>query len=121
EEADAILRNVTPAHEVEALAGTDLVIEAVVERIDIKQKVFTELAARLPATAVFASNTSALSISRLAESVPHSERVAGLHFFNPVHRMQLVEVVRGHDTDDITVATLVELVRKLGKVPVVVA
>jgi 3-hydroxyacyl-CoA dehydrogenase/enoyl-CoA hydratase/3-hydroxybutyryl-CoA epimerase len=121
DEAAAVVRNVTPTATWEPLAGCDLVIEAVVEREDIKRDVFRELGARLPETAVLASNTSALSVSRIAEAAPHRERVAGLHFFNPVHRMHLVEVVRGRATDDETVATLVELVRKLGKVPVVVA
>src|SRR5439155_19069616 len=68
-----------------------------------------------------ASNTSALSVTRLGEGIANPGRVGGLHFFNPVHRMHLVEVVRGRATDDDTIATLVELVRKLGKVPVVVA
>src|SRR5204862_4549054 len=66
-------------------------------------------------------NTSALSDTRSSYATHHPERVARLHFFNPVHRMQLVEVVRARTTDDETTATLVELVRKLGKVPVVVA
>jgi 3-hydroxyacyl-CoA dehydrogenase/enoyl-CoA hydratase/3-hydroxybutyryl-CoA epimerase len=121
EEAAAVVRNVTPTAAWEPLAGSDLVIEAVVEREDIKRDVFRELGARLPGSVVLASNTSALSVSRIAEAAPHPERVAGLHFFNPVHRMHLVEVVRGRATDEGTVATLVELVRKLGKVPVVVA
>jgi 3-hydroxyacyl-CoA dehydrogenase / enoyl-CoA hydratase / 3-hydroxybutyryl-CoA epimerase len=120
-EADAVVRNVTPTSEWGPLAGADLAIEAVVEREEVKREVFRQLAERLPPTAVLASNTSALSIARLGESVPNPERVAGLHFFNPVHRMPLVEVVRGRATADGTVATLVELVRRLGKVPVVVA
>jgi 3-hydroxyacyl-CoA dehydrogenase/enoyl-CoA hydratase/3-hydroxybutyryl-CoA epimerase len=121
DEAEAVLRNVTPTPDWQPLSDADLVIEAVVEREDIKKDVFRQLAERLAPTAVLASNTSALSVSRLAESTPNPERVAGLHFFNPVHRMNLVEVVRGKGTDDATIATLVELVRKLGKVPVVVA
>jgi 3-hydroxyacyl-CoA dehydrogenase/enoyl-CoA hydratase/3-hydroxybutyryl-CoA epimerase len=121
DEADAALRAITATHEPDALAGADLVIEAVIEREDIKQKVFRDLAGRLEPDAVLASNTSALSISRIAEAVDHPGRVAGLHFFNPVHRMPLVEVVRGRTTDDATIATLVEVVRKLGKAPVVVA
>ncbi|VTT97401.1 multifunctional fatty acid oxidation complex subunit alpha : Multifunctional fatty acid oxidation complex subunit alpha OS=Rhodopirellula sallentina SM41 GN=RSSM_06309 PE=3 SV=1: ECH: 3HCDH_N: 3HCDH: 3HCDH [Gemmataceae bacterium] len=120
-DGEALVRRVTPTTEWGPLAGCDLVIEAVVEREDVKRTVFKELAEKLGPDAVLASNTSALSVSRIAESTPHAERVAGLHFFNPVHRMQLVEVVRGRDTDDATVATLVELVRKVGKVPVVVA
>ncbi len=121
DEAEAAIRNITATHEWEPLAGSDLVIEAVVEREDIKRAVFGELATRLGPNAVLASNTSALSVSKIAEAVDHPGRVAGLHFFNPVHRMPLVEVVRGRATDDATIATLVDLVRKLGKVPVVVA
>jgi 3-hydroxyacyl-CoA dehydrogenase/enoyl-CoA hydratase/3-hydroxybutyryl-CoA epimerase len=120
-EAEAATRNVSVTSAWEPLAGSDLVIEAVVEREDVKREVFRRLAAELDPSAVLASNTSALSVTRLAGSVPHPERVAGLHFFNPVHRMQLVEVVRAPTTDDHTIATLVDLVRKLGKVPVVVA
>ena len=118
---DALLRNVTPTSQWEPIAGTDLVIEAVVEREDVKREVFRQLAERLGPSAILASNTSALSVTRLAEATPNSERVAGLHFFNPVHKMHLVEVVRARSTNDATIATLVEIVRKLGKVPVVVA
>lgn len=119
-EADAALRNVTPASEWQQPAA-DVVIEAVVEREDVKRAVFRELAEKFGDSTALVSNTSALSVARIAEAVPHPERVAGLHFFNPVHRMQLVEVVRAPLTDDATVATLVDFVRKLGKVPVVVA
>ncbi len=120
-EADAALRNVTPTSEWGPLADADLVIEAVIEREDVKRAVFRQLAEQLGDSTVLASNTSALSVTRIAEATPHPERVAGLHFFNPVHRMHLVEVVRGRLTNDDTVATLVEFVRKIGKVPVVVA
>jgi len=119
--ADALLRNVTATSQWEPLAGADLVVEAVVEREDVKREVFRQLAERLGPSAVLASNTSALSVTRLAEATPNPGRVAGLHFFNPVHKMHLVEVVRARSTNDETVATLVELVRNLGKVPVVVA
>jgi 3-hydroxyacyl-CoA dehydrogenase/enoyl-CoA hydratase/3-hydroxybutyryl-CoA epimerase len=120
-EVESALRAITPTSTWEPLADADLVIEAVVERIQVKRDVFRELASRLPAGTVLASNTSALSISRIAEDTVDAARVAGLHFFNPVHKMNLVEVVRGRDTDAASVATLAELVRKLGKVPVVVA
>ncbi len=120
-EVESVLRNVDATSAWEPLADAELVIEAVVEREDIKRAVFTELANRLSPTSVLATNTSALSVSRLAEGLPHTGRVAGLHFFNPVHKMQLVEVVRGRATDSDTIATLVELVRKVGKVPVVVS
>jgi 3-hydroxyacyl-CoA dehydrogenase/enoyl-CoA hydratase/3-hydroxybutyryl-CoA epimerase len=121
EAADAALRNVTATSAWEPLAGADVAIEAVVEREDVKRQVFPQLAEKLGDSVVLASNTSALSVTRLAEVTPHPGRVAGLHFFNPVHRMHLVEVVRARATDDDATATLVEFVRKLGKVPVVVA
>ncbi len=92
-----------------------------IEREDVKREVFRQLAERLGPSTVLATNTSALSVTRLAEATPNPERVAGLHFFNPVHKMHLVEVIRGRATDDDTIAALVEFVRKLGKVPVVVA
>ena len=119
--ADAALRAITPSTSWQPMAGVDLAIEAVVEVEDVKSDVFRRLAECLGPSAVLASNTSALSIKRLADSTPHPERVAGLHFFNPVHKMHLVEVVRAPATNDETIALLVELVRKLGKTPVVVA
>lgn len=120
-EAEAVVNAVAATSSWEPMTDVDLVIEAVVERMDIKRQVFHQLAERLGGTAVLASNTSALSISHIAEGISDSGRVAGLHFFNPVHKMNLVEVVRGQATDDATVATLVDLVRRVGKVPVVVA
>ena len=120
-DADAVARAVTVTAEWPPAAGCTLAIEAVVEREEVKRAVFSELAGCLGPTAVLATNTSALSVSRIADATPRPERVAGLHFFNPVHKMPLVEVVRGRQTSDEVIATLVELVRKLGKVPVVVA
>ena len=101
------------------LADADLIIEAVVEREDIKCAVFTEMDHAVKQGAVFATNTSSLSVDRIAEVVRRPEDMAGLHFFNPVHRMELVEVVRGRQTSDATIAKLVGLVRALGKTPVV--
>jgi 3-hydroxyacyl-CoA dehydrogenase/enoyl-CoA hydratase/3-hydroxybutyryl-CoA epimerase len=120
-EAEAVLKNVTATSEWGPLTDADLVIEAVIEREDVKREVFRQLADKLGPNAVLASNTSALSVSRLAQGIANPGRVAGLHFFNPVHKMQLVEVIRGQTTDDDAIATLVELVRKLGKVPIVAA
>lgn len=102
-----------------AFADVDLVIEAVTERMDIKQAVFRDLELYCPKTAVLASNTSALSIRGIGEAIHDSGRVMGLHFFNPVHRMQLVEVVRTDLSRDEDVAMLVEFVKKLGKTPLV--
>jgi 3-hydroxyacyl-CoA dehydrogenase/enoyl-CoA hydratase/3-hydroxybutyryl-CoA epimerase len=98
----------------------DLVIEAAVERLDIKKKVFADLSARTRPDTILATNTSALPIHELAAVISHPERLVGLHFFNPVHRMQLVEVVRATTTSDQTLATAVAFVRSIGKLPVVV-
>ncbi|MCS7022592.1 MAG: 3-hydroxyacyl-CoA dehydrogenase NAD-binding domain-containing protein [Gemmataceae bacterium] len=120
-DAQAAMQRLTVTTDWEPLQGADLAVEAVVEKEEVKRTVFQELARHLGPQAILASNTSALSISRLAEAVPEPGRVAGLHFFNPVHKMPLVEVIRTLHTQPETIAALVELVRKLGKVPVVVA
>ena len=104
----------------EAVAGTDIVIEAVPEKLELKQRVLADVAGVVEPTTVLASNTSSLSISRIADGVDGPERVIGLHFFNPVHIMALVEVVRGERTTDRVVEQAVELARRLGKEPIVV-
>ena len=101
------------------LADCDLVIEAVVEREDVKANVFRSLDRVLRPDAILASNTSSLSVGRMAEATERPSQVAGLHFFNPVHRMELVEVVRAEGTDEATIARLVSFVRALGKTPIV--
>jgi 3-hydroxyacyl-CoA dehydrogenase/enoyl-CoA hydratase/3-hydroxybutyryl-CoA epimerase len=100
--------------------AADVVIEAAVEDLEAKRAVFHDLAARTRPDAVLATNTSSLSVRALEEGVRNPGRVAGLHFFNPVHRMRLVEVVRTPDTDAGTLATLAQLAVRLGKVPVLV-
>jgi 3-hydroxyacyl-CoA dehydrogenase/enoyl-CoA hydratase/3-hydroxybutyryl-CoA epimerase/3-hydroxyacyl-CoA dehydrogenase/enoyl-CoA hydratase/3-hydroxybutyryl-CoA epimerase/enoyl-CoA isomerase len=102
------------------LAECDVVIEAVVERENVKTALYRDIAPHLREGAILASNTSTISISRMADSAPDPKRFAGLHFFNPVDRMQLVEVIRGGRTEDQTVVTLVALVKRLGKSPIVV-
>ncbi len=97
----------------------DLVVEAVIERDDVKDKVFGTLDRIVQESAILASNTSSLSITRMARSTGRANQVAGLHFFNPVHRMELVEVVQTADTDDLTIARLVSFVKSLGKTPIV--
>lgn len=101
------------------LAGVGLVIEAVPEKIDLKRDLIGQVDALCPAPTIIASNTSSLSITALAAVCQSPERVAGLHFFNPVHRMALVEVVRAAQTDDATSAVLHEFVEQLGKTPVI--
>lgn len=121
EEAAARLNAVTPCVDWGPAARSDLAIEAVVERMDVKQEVFRTLDERLPGHAILASNTSALPVAQLAGATGRPAQVAGLHFFNPVHKMQLVEIVRTGNTANETVARLVDFVRGLGKTPVVVA
>lgn len=97
----------------------DVVIEAIVEKPAAKKALFHQLATVNRAQTIFASNTSSLSISAIANELPHPEQVAGLHFFNPAPLMKLVEVVRGEQTADGVVQQLVHLTETLGKVPVV--
>jgi 3-hydroxyacyl-CoA dehydrogenase/enoyl-CoA hydratase/3-hydroxybutyryl-CoA epimerase len=121
EEAATRLKCVSTDTSWDAVADVDLAVEAVPENEDLKREVFRQLGERLSPEALIVSNTSSLSIGRLAEATRWPARVAGLHFFNPVHRMQLVEIVRHSRTSDTAVAALVSLVRRLGKVPMIVA
>jgi 3-hydroxyacyl-CoA dehydrogenase / enoyl-CoA hydratase / 3-hydroxybutyryl-CoA epimerase len=102
------------------LSHQQLIIEAATEDLAVKKKIFADLAARCSPDTILATNTSALSVTELAATVPHPERVIGLHFFNPVHRMPLVEIIKTRHTSDDVIATSVHFVQKLGKVPVVV-
>jgi 3-hydroxyacyl-CoA dehydrogenase len=101
-------------------AGCELVLEAVFEQLELKQTVFAELEAVVAPSCVLATNTSALSISAMAAGLEHQERVVGMHFFNPVALLPLVEIVRGERTDDATVATAFDLTAKLRKRPLLV-
>lgn len=103
-----------------AVEGADLIIEAVPERMELKQQIFRELDRLAGAEAYFATNTSSLSVSEIARATVRGERVLGLHFFNPVHLMRLLEVVRGDETSAATVAFGVSFARALGKEPIVV-
>ncbi|MBW0001786.1 MAG: enoyl-CoA hydratase/isomerase family protein [Verrucomicrobia bacterium] len=102
------------------LHDVDLVIEAAVEKLDLKCQVFRQLEEKVPFCRVLATNTSALSIDAIADGLPHPEKVVGIHFFNPVHRMQLVEIVRGPRTGPLALATAVQLAKAIGKLPVLV-
>lgn len=101
-----------------ALADAELVIEAIVERLDIKQKLFTELEAIVGAETILASNTSSLSIASIAKACENRGRVVGMHFFNPVPLMKLVEVIGGASTDRAVIDTMIALSDAMGKVPV---
>jgi 3-hydroxyacyl-CoA dehydrogenase/enoyl-CoA hydratase/3-hydroxybutyryl-CoA epimerase/3-hydroxyacyl-CoA dehydrogenase/enoyl-CoA hydratase/3-hydroxybutyryl-CoA epimerase/enoyl-CoA isomerase len=101
-------------------AGCDVVIEAVVENEQVKRELHARLEKEIKDTAILASNTSAISIGRLAEGLKKPERFCGIHFFNPVRKMPLVEVIRGPKTSDETVASAVAFAKSLGKSPIVV-
>jgi 3-hydroxybutyryl-CoA dehydrogenase len=98
----------------------ELIIEAVPERIEVKLTTFEALQNNAPATAVLATNTSALSITEMASVLDDPSRLAGMHFFNPVHRMKLVEIIRALETGDQTIAAIEEVARRMGKETVLV-
>lgn len=120
EAAQQLLDRITPTDRVGALAGCDLVIEAVFEDAGLKQQVLAEALPNLAAGALLATNTSALPITDLARGVDRPGDLVGLHFFSPVHRMRLVEIVRGADTSDAALAKAYDVVLQLGKTPIVV-
>lgn len=115
-DADAALGRISWATELSAHKPCDIVIEAVVEREDVKKAVFTELDGIVADDAILASNTSSISITRIAAATKRPERFIGMHFMNPVPIMKLVEVIRGIATDDDTAASTYALAEKMGKV-----
>ncbi len=112
---------VTGTTDYRGFGDVDLVIEAVVEKMAVKQAVLRESESHLGAEAFFATNTSALSVGEMQRVAARPGQVGGLHFFNPVEKMPLVEIIRGAQTSDGTVATLYQLAQRLGKTPIVVA
>ena len=114
------MARIRPTLDYSGFRSVDLVIEAVVEKLEVKQAVFAEVAAQVGEETVLASNTSSLSIEKIGRDTPHRERVVGMHFFNPVHKMPLVEVIVGESTAPWAANTVFELARRLGKTPVVV-
>lgn len=108
---------VTYSTDMSGLGSVDIVLEAVSEDPKVKQKVFTDLEARVDEACIIATNTSSLDITSLAQDTQHPERFVGMHFFNPVQMMPLVEVIAGEKTSDETVATVVKLAKRLGKHP----
>lgn len=114
-DADTIASRVVWRADLGAARGCALVVEAIVERLDIKRGLFTDLAMLVSAETVLASNTSSLSIAAMAEGLPYPERFVGLHFFNPVPAMKLVEVVAGPATDPAVVEAMTALMQRWGK------
>ena len=118
EDRDQALGRLTTGGDLAALAGADLVVEAVVEREDVKRNVLSELDRVCPAQTILATNTSSISITRLAAATSRPEKVIGMHFMNPVPVMQLVEVIRGLATSQETWEAVEAASRKMGKTPV---
>jgi 3-hydroxybutyryl-CoA dehydrogenase len=117
-EIEPALGRITPIVDREALASAEFVVEAASERFELKSEIFRSLDRILPKTAILASNTSSISITKLAAQTNRPTQVIGMHFFNPVPVMALVEIVRGMATSDVTFGAVQELSMKLGKTPV---
>lgn len=114
------LNNITPSLSYDAMSDVDIVVEAVVENPGVKAAVLKEVETKVADDTIIASNTSTISIDLLAQSVERKDKFCGMHFFNPVHKMPLVEVIRGKETSDETVAAVVAYAAKMGKSPIVV-
>ncbi|MBH2003943.1 MAG: 3-hydroxybutyryl-CoA dehydrogenase [Sphingobacteriia bacterium] len=122
-EADktATLSNLTTATSIASgVSAADLVVEAATENVDLKLKIFSEIDASAPAGAILATNTSSISITKIAAATKRPDKVIGMHFMNPVPVMKLVEIINGYATDAAVTDTIVELTKQLGKVPCVV-
>ena len=102
----------------DGVKGVDLVVEAATERVDLKLKIFEDLEALCDASTILATNTSSISITKIAAVTNRPDKVIGMHFMNPVPVMKLVEVIRGYDTSDEVTNTIMEMSKDLGKVPV---
>ncbi|MFD4012670.1 3-hydroxyacyl-CoA dehydrogenase NAD-binding domain-containing protein [Streptomyces albidoflavus] len=120
EKADQVLARITPTADAADLAGCDAVIEAVFEDTSLKHKVFQEIQDVVAPDALLCSNTSTLPITALAEGVERQEDFIGLHFFSPVDKMPLVEIIKGERTGDVALARAFDLVRQIKKTPIVV-
>lgn len=120
EQAQAVLARITPTADASAVAGVDLIIEAVFEDRDLKATVTKESEAVMDATGVYASNTSTLPITGLAKASARPEKFIGIHFFSPVDKMPLVEIITGAETNDETLAKAFDYVKQIKKTPIVV-
>ena len=121
EEMDATLGHVTFTTDLNAVADSDVVIEAIVEDIGIKNEMFKTLDSLCKKDAIFATNTSSISVTQLAASVTRRDKFIGMHFFNPVPAMKLIELIRGMETSDETFNAIMELSVDIGKEPVEVS
>lgn len=115
-----VLSSISPTLSYGDFKKVDVVVEAVVENIEVKKSVLADVEKEINEDAVLASNTSTISINELAKGLKRPHKFCGMHFFNPVHRMPLVEVIRGEKSDEATIGTVVSYALSMGKVPVVV-
>ncbi|MDO8996010.1 MAG: 3-hydroxybutyryl-CoA dehydrogenase [Sediminibacterium sp.] len=121
EEKEETLANISTNTSVsKGVAAADLVVEAATENIELKLKIFGEIDAAAPANAILASNTSSISITKIASATNRPNKVIGMHFMNPVPVMKLVEIINGYATDTTVTNSIVELSKQLGKIPSVV-
>ena len=120
EDRDMTLQRIRGATQLTETVGADLFIEAAPEVLEIKQNILHEVEAIARQPFIFASNTSSLSITEIARASSHPERVVGMHFFNPVHIMRLLEIVKGEETSDETVEVALEVGRRMKKEPITV-
>jgi 3-hydroxybutyryl-CoA dehydrogenase len=118
EKADLLARIATHTDVQAGVAKADLVVEAATENVDLKLKIFKSMDEHAPAAAILATNTSSISITKIAAVTKRSDKVIGMHFMNPVPVMKLVEVIRGYNTSDDVTNRIMELSKRLGKVPV---
>lgn len=119
EKKESTLRNIQTSTSIEeAVSDRELVVEAATENIDLKLKIFQQLAEAAPKNCILATNTSSISITKIASVTSRSEQVIGMHFMNPVPVMKLVEVIRGYDTSDDVTLQIMELSTSIGKSPV---
>lgn len=120
EDKTRLFDSLIPIQSIEECGTVDLVIEAIIEKMEAKKQLFQMLSNQPLGNPIFATNTSSLSITELAASIPCSNRVIGMHFFNPAPLMKLVEIVKGAQTSEDVVEKVIELIKNLGKQPVIV-
>jgi len=118
EQRDAALNSISTATDLEEAAGADFVVEAVVENVEVKRKIFSQLDELTDRDVILASNTSSISLTELGAATKRPDKVIGMHFMNPVPLMKLVEVIRGIDTSEATTKATTGLAERLGKTPV---
>ncbi|WP_230474322.1 3-hydroxyacyl-CoA dehydrogenase family protein [Calidifontibacillus erzurumensis] len=117
-EAEMIISKLSKADHLEQFNDVDIIIEAVTEKLEVKKDLFSTLEQIVDQETILASNTSGISISKIAEGCVHKERVVGTHFFNPAHKMPLVEIIQGFETSENTITKVIDFVKTLEKSPV---